>query len=153
MQAYSQDLRDRILADLDAGLKTRAVAVKFSVSESWVRRLKQRRAATGETTPRPSRNRRVPFHQRHESAIRAAVAERPSRTLVELRRHLGVGVHLSTLWHALQKLGLSWKKSRSAPPSKRGPTSPRPAATGGSSRRPSTRSASSSSTKPRPRPA
>src|SRR5258707_10083179 len=98
MRPYSQDLRDRVLAAVDEGLTTRVVAARFSVSESWVRRLKQRRAATGETTPRPFGQGRVPFHRRHEAAIRAAVAERPQRTLAELRAHLGVRVQLSTLW-------------------------------------------------------
>ena len=49
---YSMDLRVRVLADCDAGLGAAAVAAKFQVSASWVRRLKQRRAATGETAPR-----------------------------------------------------------------------------------------------------
>jgi transposase len=52
----------------------------------------------------------VPFHQRHAEAIRTAVAARPGRTLVELRRHLGVRVHLATLWKALRALGRSWEK-------------------------------------------
>ena len=54
MRAYSMDLRVRVLADCDAGMATAAVADKYSVSASWVRRLKQRRAATGETAPRPN---------------------------------------------------------------------------------------------------
>jgi len=56
MRPYSMDLRQRVLADCDDGMKTRAVATKYRVSESWVRRLKQRRAATGETAPRSPRN-------------------------------------------------------------------------------------------------
>jgi len=153
VRPYSQDLRDRVLAAVDGGLTTRVVAATFSVSESWVRRLKQRRAATGETTPRPFGQGRIPFHRRHETAIRAALAERPNRTLAELRTHLGVRVQLSTLWYALQALGLSWKKSRSMPRSRPGPTSPPPAPIGETANRRSTRNASSSSTRPAPRPA
>ena len=153
MRPYSQDLRDRVLAAVDGGLATRVVATRFSVRESWVRRLKQRRAATGEITPRPFGQGRVPFHRRQETAIRAAVAERPHRTLAELRTHLGVRVQLSTLWSALQALGLSWKKSRSTRRSTPGPMSPPPASNGGGASRRSTRSGSSSSTKPGPRPA
>ena len=52
MRAYSMDLRVRVLADGDAGLGTAAVAAKYRVSASWVRRLKQRRRASGETGPR-----------------------------------------------------------------------------------------------------
>lgn len=114
MGAYSMDLRHRVLADCDDGMKTRAVAAKYRVSEAWVRRLKQRRSATGETAPRSPRNRRVSFRQRYAEQLRAAVAEVPDRTLEELRKHLGVRVSIATLWYALTDLKLSWKKSRSA---------------------------------------
>jgi transposase len=112
MRAYSMDLRERVLADCDEGLTTRVVAAKYRVSEAWVRRLKQRRAATGETAPRSPRNRRVSFGRRYADRLRAAVAEAPDRTLAELRAHLGVRVSLATLWQALTDLKLSWKKSR-----------------------------------------
>ena len=152
MRAYSMDLRMRVLADADAGMKTRPLAAKYAVSEAWVRRIKQRRAATGETAPRPCRNRRVPFHERHGEPIRTAVAERPGRTLVELRRHLGVRVHLATLWKALRTLGLSWKKSPSGRPSSTAPMSPPGGPSGGGSNRRSTPTGSFSSTRPGPRP-
>ena len=48
MKAYSQDLRERVLPDCDAGLPVRQVATKYRVSESWMRRLRQRRRETGE---------------------------------------------------------------------------------------------------------
>ena len=51
--AYSQDLRDRVLAAGDRGVPTKKVAEVFDVSPAWVRRLKQRRRETGETSPRP----------------------------------------------------------------------------------------------------
>lgn len=34
MKVYSMDLRERVLADCDEGLKNRAVATKYRVSES-----------------------------------------------------------------------------------------------------------------------
>jgi transposase len=117
MRAYSMDLRVRVLADADAGMRTRAVARKYTVSESWVRGLKRRRAATGEVAPRPPRNRRVSFRGRSADRLRAAVAEDPNRTLVELREHLGARVSIATLWQALTDLKISWKKSRPGPPS------------------------------------
>ena len=42
MAAYSMDLRTRVLRDSDHGMKADAVADKYQVSASWVRRLKQR---------------------------------------------------------------------------------------------------------------
>ena len=47
MEAISLDLRKRVVADCDAGMKTGQVAAKYGVSGSWVRRLKQRRRETG----------------------------------------------------------------------------------------------------------
>jgi hypothetical protein len=35
MRAYSIDLRERVLADWDAGLGTNAVARKYRVSPEW----------------------------------------------------------------------------------------------------------------------
>lgn len=60
MTPYSMDLRKRVLNDCDAGVGTKAVAAKYSVSASWVRRLKQRRREDGSLTPRSPRNKRVP---------------------------------------------------------------------------------------------
>ncbi|MEK6676106.1 MAG: helix-turn-helix domain-containing protein, partial [Planctomycetota bacterium] len=58
MKAYSMDLRKRVLAMCDAGRTTREVAGVFEVSESWVRRLKQRRREDGSIGPRPAGGRR-----------------------------------------------------------------------------------------------
>ena len=60
MQAYSMDLRERALLDSDAGMKAADVAVKYRVSGSWVRLLKQRRRETGEVAPRVQRTRAAP---------------------------------------------------------------------------------------------
>ncbi len=111
MRAYSLDLRQRVLADCDRGLTTRAVATKYSVSESWVRRLKQRRRAGGELTPRaPARRGPEPSWHAYADRLAAAVRERPDATLRELRAQLGLAVALSTLWRAVAALGLSVKK-------------------------------------------
>lgn len=50
---YPQELRDRVLAAYDRGMKTRQIATVFQVSPAWTRRLKQRRRETGQTPPRP----------------------------------------------------------------------------------------------------
>ena len=49
---YSQDLRDRVIAACDRAMKTKQIADIFSVSTSWVRRVKQRRREHGEVVPR-----------------------------------------------------------------------------------------------------
>jgi transposase len=119
---YSADLRQRVLADCDAGLRTGAVAKKYTVSPAWVRRLKQRRRESGETAPRPQRRGRTPLSVTHGEAIRQAVKAAPDATLAELRRALGLAVALSTLWAAVTALGLRLKKKRRVPPSRTGPT-------------------------------
>ena len=60
VRAYSMDLRERVLRESDAGMKAAAGAVKYHVSASWVRRLKQRRRETGEVAPRQQRYGRHP---------------------------------------------------------------------------------------------
>ena len=52
MRAYSTDLRGRVLAACEAGMGTAEAAETFAVSESWVRRVKQRFRDDGEAAPR-----------------------------------------------------------------------------------------------------
>jgi transposase len=117
MKAYSMDLRERVLADLDAGTAPKALAAKYRVSVAWVRRLRQRRRETGETAPRPA-GRRVPALAAHAEAIRRAVAETPDATLAELKARLGLAGSLATLWRAVRGLGLTVKKKSSGRPSR-----------------------------------
>ena len=122
MRAYSSDLRQRILTDCDRGLTTRAVATKYSVSESWVRRLKQRRRQTGEITARPSVHGPKPSWDAYADQLREAIRQTPDATLNELRQQLRLTVALSTLWRAVAALGWSVKKrlaGRGARPARR----------------------------------
>jgi putative transposase len=153
MRAFSLDLRTRVLADFHAGLSFAELGRKYSTSAEWVRQFIRRYQQTGEIEARPPLNRRVPFHRRHETQLRTAVAEDPSLTLEALRTQLGVECDLSTLWHALRALKISFKKRRSSRPSKRGRTSRRgaPSSKTGNSAG-SIRTASSSSMKPGSKP-
>ncbi len=119
---FSMDLRVRVLAACDAGSPTKAVALKFSVSPAWVRRLKQRRRETGETAPRKGRTGPVPLHQTHGDPLRKAVEATPDATLAELRETLGLDVALSTVSDALLALRLTFKKKLRRPPSGTGRT-------------------------------
>jgi transposase len=53
-QAYSQDLRERVLAADD--LSARQAAARFGVSVSYVVKARQRRARHGTLTPGPQRS-------------------------------------------------------------------------------------------------
>lgn len=130
MDAYSADLRKRVLEDCDAGLRTREVATKYRVSESWVRRLKQRRRETGEIAPRRSGTKQGPTWLAYADKLRQLVDEQPDATLGELRERLGQNVSVQTLSRALRALQLTFKKKSSALPSKTGQMSKSVARTG-----------------------
>jgi transposase len=145
MAAYSMDLRKRVLADCDAGLRTKPVAEKYGVSRTWVRWLKQRRRETGNITPgkSPGRPRKIDRDQ-----LQRLVAAYPDATLLELRDRLGVACAPTTIWMALAALQITFKKKRSTRRNKRVRTSPPSGPRGVVGNLGSTRGGSSSSTKP-----
>ena len=61
MEAYSKEFRRDVLAACDFGEGTRLIALRFKVSESWVRRIKQERREQGKLAlgrdPQPSLSR------------------------------------------------------------------------------------------------
>ena len=120
--AYSQDLRDRVLAAYDRGMKTTQIAEVFAVSRAWARRVKQRRREHGETAPRRMGGPGVTKVDR--SRLAELVAQHPDATGPELRELLGVACSDSAIYTALKALGLSYKKRRSTPRSRTVRTSP-----------------------------
>ena len=110
MKAYSMDLRQRVLADCDKGLATGQVAAKYSVSTAWVRRLKQRRRDSGETQPRKGRPGPKPVLADQHDRLRQTVAAQPDLTAREYRDRLGLGCAVATVWRALRRLDLTFKK-------------------------------------------
>ena len=111
MQAYSMDLRERALLDSDAGMKAADVAVKYRVSGSWVRLLKQRRRETGEVAPRVQRHGRRRMLEPHLHTLAALIAEQPDRTVAELKDALGTPASLATIWRAVAALDVTVKKN------------------------------------------
>ena len=118
MRAYSMDLRERVFVDCQAGMTTPAVARKYTVSASWVRRLVQRQKATGSLAPRPPSPGRPVKLSPHESRVRELVRDDPDATLAELRDRLGIRVSLAALCNYLRRLNLSFKKKSSGRPSR-----------------------------------
>jgi len=114
MKPYSMDLRQRVLADSDAGLPTKAVADKYRVSTAWVRRLKQRRREDGSIAPRTATPGPAPALAAHHDRLRALAREAPGLTAGEYRARLGVRVAVVTVWRALRRLGLTFKKTTAA---------------------------------------
>ncbi len=121
--AYSQDLRERVLAARDGGMRTKRVAEVFRVSASWVRRVMQRRREHGEQRPRPRGGATIVKIDLDQ--LRRLVKAQPDSTVRELHGRLGIACSVSAVDMALRRLGLSFKKRRCMPPSRIGPMSPR----------------------------
>jgi transposase len=130
-QTYSQDLRDRVLS---AAGSSRQVAARFGVSVSYVIKARQRQVRAGSSTPRPQKPPVVRLLVHLHGAIAAQMASVPETTIAELRDWLlcehRVSASMGTVWNTLSRLGLTLKKSRSAPPNKRVPILSKRAASG-----------------------
>lgn len=133
-QAYSQDLRDRVVAAVDGGMGVYEAAPLFRVSVSYIYKALIRRRTTGETTARPQRCHLGRKLAAYEEAIARQVAAQPDATLEELRAWLlathGVSISASGLWTTLDRLELTLKKSRVTRPSRRARMSPPTGPTG-----------------------
>jgi len=111
MEAYSLDLRKRVLAACDAGHGTKAVADLFEVSPSWVRRLKQRCRERGTIEPLPPRYGRTPkFTEADLQRLSELVEQHPDATLKELQQRLKLDVTTVSICRRLKQLGLTFKK-------------------------------------------
>jgi transposase len=152
MQAYSQDLRERVVRACDEGLGSRVdIARWFGVSTAWIRRLLQRRRETGSFAARPHAGGPPPKMDADRCArLLVLVAQTPDATLAELRQLLQAPVHLSTVARALVRLGWPVKKKLCMPASKTAPTCSRSVPAGVAARHGSTRPAGSSSMKSEP---
>lgn len=115
MSVYSKEFRREVLAACDSGGGTREVALKFNVSESWVRRIKQERREQGKTAPQTTRNRRKSW-QPYADWILAKLDEQPDIYLRELQaaalEELGWKVSDMTLSRACRALKRTRKKRR-----------------------------------------
>src|SRR5688572_30641541 len=109
--AYSMDLRTRVLRDSEAGMPSKEVAAKYSVSRAWVDRVKQRRRETGEIAPRKQTKFRGSVLAGREERLVALITARPDATLVELRQVLPTTAALSTVWRTITRLGFTVKKN------------------------------------------
>jgi transposase len=126
-QAYGLDLRERVLAA--TGETIRAVAARFSVSPSYVWKVRARLKLRGDATPGPQHNHVRPRLEPFYDLLRARVAEQTDATIAELRAWMahehGVVVSHPVMWETLRRLGLTLKKSAFMRPSRLGQTLPR----------------------------
>jgi transposase len=132
---YAQDLRDRVIANVEDGQRTTACARLMRVSVAYVSKVMGRKRATGETTARPMGRGPAPKLAAYEAVLRERVAAEPDETLEELCGWLSsahdVAVSVSVMCRTLQRLGLPRKKRHSTRPSRNAPMSRRRARPGG----------------------
>lgn len=148
MKSYPVEYRQRVIDLHGQGWSTREIREALGVSRAWVDSIKRLHAAGQPLAPKSRANHRSSLATRQGNRIQARVAEHPGTTLVELKRDLGLTESIWAIWKALRALGLSLKKSPSGPPNATGLTSSSNGRNGRSSKRGSTRVASSSSTRP-----
>ena len=115
MKPYTAEFRGEVLAACDANEGTHDVAVRFKVSEAWVRRIKQQRRETGQIAPKTAAPRQPKWHAWAEWLV-AKIAARPDSYLRELQAELkqerGEEVSLMTICAACRALEQSRKKRR-----------------------------------------
>lgn len=143
MRTLSLDLRERILASYDRkdGDRQQA-ALRFGVSLGMVKKLLQQRRRTGDIAPRHRfSGRKAVILPAHRQEMRALLRHKPDMTLREVRAALDLSCTLPAIHYALQKIGLTYKKRRSAPANKAARTSRGRAGSGGVGRGAGTRPA------------
>jgi transposase len=112
MGPFSMDLRERIAAAVDRHEGSiRSIAHTFGVDPSTVIRLLRRRRQAGTLEPKPHGGGPPPAlneddHRRLDELIR----EQPDITLNELKRRGGFTCSLKTLWRAVRRRRLTFKK-------------------------------------------
>jgi len=120
MEAYSLDLRERILRTCDqSGLTRQEVADDFGVSRSFLQKLLRRIHEGGPIAPKLHRGGRTATWRPAEGQVRELVRLKPDSTLLELCQALaadgGPALQPWTMCRALQRLGLPLKKSLCMP--------------------------------------
>lgn len=115
-QAYSQDLRDRVIDAVEVGgMSRRAAARWYGVSESAAIKWLQRYWRTGERGPVGTGGHRRSVLKPHRDFLEAVRAEKPDITLEALSRRLlaerGVRADTSMLSRFFRREGISFKKN------------------------------------------
>ena len=118
MKAYSQDLRERLIAAVEVGAQSRPeLAETFAVSESTIDKWVKRWRDTGSVAALPFAGGRRRALKACATDIRAEVKRQPDVTLGELCERVaaqtGVTASSSMMWRELQVLALPRKKRHS----------------------------------------
>lgn len=114
MNAYSEDLRKKIVEAKERGMPTVEVARTFGVGLSSVKRYAKVARQGGSLRPKRSPGRRPKADERVRKLLEADLRERPAATLTQRRKYLrsvaGLGVSESTVSRLLRRMGWTRKK-------------------------------------------
>jgi transposase len=114
-RALSKDLRERVVAYVEAGHSRHEVAARFATSVSFAVNLIKLHRATGSVAPRPVGGRRHGKLDQAEAFLLGLVAKRPDITMPELAAVLfdekAIKAAPQSLSRWLIKKGLSFKKN------------------------------------------
>lgn len=111
--ACSKDLKAAALAAVDSGKGTKtALAALFGVTRQGLNKwLRERAAERAGTRPPPQRRGPKPkLGAAGVERLRGLVAAKADGTIAHYHQALGAPVHPNTVWRALRRLGLSFKK-------------------------------------------
>jgi len=120
MQAYSLDLRERVVAAYEQGNRTIAeVAAQFSVGETFLKKMLRQKRQTGSLERLPQRaGAKKVLNRTQRLWLAKQIKKQPDATLVELQTSLlenkRKSVSPATISRELQQLRLGRKKNRSS---------------------------------------
>lgn len=107
------EMRKKMVAAVERGEAVASVARRFEVSERGVRKLIRACRERGTLEPMtPGPKGPIKLTPEDDAIMRTLVRDDPGITLRQIMAHLSVDVAESTVCRRLQKLGLSFKKSR-----------------------------------------
>ena len=117
-KAYSNDLRERVVAAMQSGESCRSVAARFGVAPSSVVKWTDRARRTGSVGPAKMGGYRRPVLEPYRDWLLQQVRDCPHVTLAALQDLLaerGVTVSHDTVGRFLRGCGFSFKKRRWLP--------------------------------------
>lgn len=114
---HPMELRQRVVAHVEAGNTHRSAAARFDVSVKFVNDMVRLKRESGSLSPKRQGNPGLGKLTPHEDWVRAQVGAKGEITLDEMAARLlaerGVSVDPSSVWRLFQRLGLTHKKRHS----------------------------------------
>ena len=110
---YSDDLRGRVIEEVESGASRREAAERYGLSPSLVVIWVQRFEATGSVAAKPSGGSTSALEE-HAEFLLALIAEQPDMTLDEIVAAMdkrGIAGSRSAVWRFFERHSISFKKN------------------------------------------